>query len=496
MSKVKKRIISSLLLASLLAVYSCGDTSAKTDATSSSDTETSSELAETTEAELRDSLPDDLDYGQKTITMFVNGSLSYNEFDAEANDGDVVNDAIWNRNRDVSERLNVNYEFVKEPGLWADRQNFAKKISKSISANESAYDIVAGYSMAIASLAADGMLTDLTGTKYIDLEKPWWSKNLMGQSSVGEKLYFASGDISDSLLYNMMAVLFNKELMADNNVEEPYQLVFDGKWTLDKLIEMSTGVYRDLNGNSEKDVDSDIFGLDLFHVYTDAFFFASGLRTTEMNADGIPEISPLFGSEKTQALIEKLCGFIYGANDAFLVDENTELKHSYFETGRFMFSPHEVLYASTNLRNSKFDYGILPIPKYDEAQDEYYTIASFPYTLYGIPVDAPDADMSSAVLEALASESSRTVMPAVFEVALKVKYTSDDSAAQVYDIIRNSMTYDFGRVFTDNMNALTYSLFRDAVRENNSNWMSTYARDKNTLENKMNKLVEKFTERE
>ena len=477
-------------------MYSCGDASAKPDVTSSSDTESSSESAETIATELKDSLPDDLDYGQKTITMFVNGSLSYNEFDVETSDGDIVNDAIWNRNRDVSERLNVNFAFVKEPGLWADRLNFAKKISKSISANESAYDIVAGYSMAVATLAANGMLTDLTGTKYIDLEKPWWSKNLMDQSSVGGKLYFASGDISDSLLYNMMAILFNKELMADNNIEEPYQLVFDGKWTLDKLIELSTGVYRDLNGNSKKDVDSDIFGLYLWHVYPDAFFYASGLRTTEMNADGIPEISPLFGSEKTQALLEKLCGFLYDTNDAIFVGDDAELKHCYFETGRFMFSPHEILYTATNLRNSEFDYGILPMPKYDETQEEYYTTASFPYTLYGIPADAPDADMSSAVLEALASESSRTVMPAVFEVTLKVKYSSDDSAAQVYDIIRNSMTYDFGRVFTENMDTLTYLLFRGAVNENNTNWMSIYARNKNTLEKKMNKLTNKFTEQE
>ena len=61
--------------------------------------------------------------------------------------------------------------------------------------------------------------------------------------------------------------------------------------------------------------------------------------------------------------------------------------------------------------------------------------------------------MSSAVLEALASESSKLITPAVFEVALKVKYSSDDKMAQMYDIIRASMTYDFGRVFTDNLDS-------------------------------------------
>ena len=49
--------------------------------------------------------------------------------------------------------------------------------------------------MAIASLAADNMLIDLNSMEYIDLAKPWWSQNLMSQSSVKWKLYFASGDI-------------------------------------------------------------------------------------------------------------------------------------------------------------------------------------------------------------------------------------------------------------------------------------------------------------
>ena len=95
--------------------------------------------------------------------------------------------------------------------------------------------------------------------------------------------------------------------------------------------------------------------------------------------------------------------------------------------------------------------------------------------------------MSSAVLEALASESSKSITPAVFEVALKVKYSSDDKMAQMYDIIRA-----FGRVFTDNLDSLTYSMFRDSVVGENTNWASTYAKKEKTLQSKMDKLLEKF----
>lgn len=487
--KKAKQLISAFLLISLLAAVSCGGDGEKAndDTTISDDTTTAGQ-----ETTVQDSLPSDLNYGGETFTMLVNGSVGAPEFFVDEQNGDVVNDAIYDRNARVSERLNVNFKFIEEPGAFNERKTFAQRVSQSVLANDSTYDAVAGYSMAIASLAADNMLIDLNSTEYIDLAKPWWSQNLMSQSSVNGKLYFASGDISTTLTYMMYAMYFNKNIMAANNIEEPYDLVLDGKWTLDKLLELSTGVYQDLNGDGQKSVDDDLFGLETYAVYVDPYFYSCGLRTTELDADGVPQISTLFGIEQTQALIEKLVNAFFATNDCVISGYDSKELYKYFEQNRFMFSAREVQYGVTNLRNADFEYGILPMPKWDEAQEDYYTIASFPYSLYCIPLDAKDSDMSSAVLEALASESSKLITPAVFEVALKVKYSSDDKMAQMYDIIRASMTYDFGRVFTDNLDSLTYSMFRDSVVGENTNWASTYAKKEKTLQSKMDKLLEKF----
>lgn len=487
--KKAKQLISAFLLISLLAAVSCGGDGEKAndDTTISDDTTTAGQ-----ETTVQDSLPSDLNYGGETFTMLVNGSVGAPEFFVDEQNGDVVNDAIYDRNAKVSERLNVKFEFIEEPGANPDRATFAKKVSQSVLANDSTYDAVAGYSMAIASLAADNMLIDLNSTKYIDLTKPWWSQNLMAQSSVNGKLYFASGDISTTLTYMMYAMYFNKDIMAANNIEEPYDLVLDGKWTLDKLLELSTGVYQDLNGDGQKKVDDDLFGLETYAVYVDPYFYSCGLRTTELDDNGVPQISPLFGSDKTQALLEKLVNAFYSTNDCVISKYDSKEQWNYFRQNRFMFSAREVQYGVTELRDADFEYGILPMPKWDEAQEDYCTIASFPYSLYCIPLDAKDSDTSSAVLEALASESSKSITPAVFEVALKVKYSSDDKMAQMYDIIRASMTYDFGRVFTDNLDSLTYSMFRDSVLGENTNWASTYAKKEKTLQSKMDKLLEKF----
>ena len=76
------------------------------------------------------------------------------------------------------------------------------------------------------------------------------------------------------------------------------------------------------------------------------------------------------------------------------------------------------------------------------------------------------------------------------EVALKVKYSSDDQTAKMYDIIRGSMSWDFGRIFNDSLSSLTWSMFRNAVSGNNTNWASVFESNKNALETKLAAVVE------
>lgn len=182
---------------------------------------------------------------------------------------------------------------------------------------------------------------------------------------------------------------------------------------------------------------------------------------------------------------------MHNTDDNYLAPDTIDERNTFMH-GNTLFGIHNLNFAKGNLRDVNFDYGILPMPKYDEAQSEYCTITGFPYSLYSIPLDAPDADMSSAVLEAMASASYREVSPALFEVAMKVKYTTDDDSARMYDLIRETIMFDFGRVFTDNLDSLTYGLFRNAVRDNSTSWMSVYESNKARLESMLGDVIASF----
>jgi len=112
--------------------------------------------------------------------------------------------------------------------------------------------------------------------------------------------------------------------------------------------------------------------------------------------------------------------------------------------------------------------------------------------LYGIPLSAKDPDMVSAVLEALASESYYSVTPALFETALKVKYTRDDESAQMFDIIRETVVFDCGRLFADSFNSLSWSLVRNALNTGDTGWASVYASNKSALESHLDALIASF----
>lgn len=488
-----KRIFSLILAALLLAgtITGCGDTAEETTAAA---IETQPVETESETLFMEDNLPEDLDFGGTAVNTFGWEEVAIIEFFAEEMNGDVVNDAVFQRNQVVEERLNVSLEYTLAPGNNANHQAWAGTVMSSTMAGDGANDIIAGYSMAPTILAYNRVLIDLLTLDYIDFAMPWWPSSLIDEAVCGGKLYFCSGDISTNMISMLYCMFYNKTVATNQGLEDFYPLVKNGTWTLDKMIELASGCYVDVNGDGTKD-PGDAYGYVVQPVYIDPFFFASGLRTTVQDENGLHVLSPEFSGERTQELLVKLVE-MFKTDAMFLsgytVEGYDHVRNAFMED-RALFFDTEISYATNYLRQSEASYGILPIPKYEESQKEYSTIMSFPYTLYGVPVDAKDPDMSAAVLECLASESFRTVSPALFEVALKVKFSQDAESSEMYDIIRSSATFDFGRIFCTNLDSLTFSMFRDSVNKGRTDWMSTFQSKKKTLETKLETVVTALT---
>ena len=490
---MKKRILC-VLLAVLLCgqIVSCSENQSEEKASSAPETQadaadvTAPEAAVETEPEeetISPDLPDELDYGGETIHIVKNPLVQLPEFNTEELTGEVVDDALYNSYTAVCDRLNVDFDLIDVESSNSKQSAYVSAITKSVHSGTGAFDFISGYSMCFATLAAQGMLNDFLQTDYIDMEKPWWCSQLLKQSIVKGKLYFATGDISNQLLYNMVVTFFNKNLATEYNLESPYSLVDERRWTLDKMAELSKSVYTDLNGNGQADGE-DRYGFSSSPVFTDAFWFSAGLTYIDIDENGVPVISESLSSQRAADLVDKIQSMLFDGTNGVTTTFDP------FWNGNSVFHNDELLMASYSLRDVAYEYGVIPVPTYSE-EDDFSTCLSFTYTLYGIPIDARDPDMSSAVMEAMAYEGWKTVTPAVFETAMKYKYTHDEDSIRMLDIIRGSISFDFGRVFNSMLSSVTYTMFRGVVN-GTGNWASTLASNLKVLNKQLDKLLDKF----
>jgi hypothetical protein len=102
-----------------------------------------------------------------------------------------------------------------------------------------------------------------------------------------------------------------------------------------------------------------------------------------------------------------------------------------------------------NLRGMETDFGILPMPKLNEAQQEWYsTVNSF--TGQGVALanlhDADGLARAGHIMEALAAESKYTVTLAYYDTQLKTKIARDDDSSAMLDIIFSSKVWDVGEI--------------------------------------------------
>ena len=436
-----------------------------------------------------DRLPETIDQKGEGLSVLYWSDRQYQEFDAEGQTGDDVNDAIFWRNNRVEARLSNDVNFTGMKGDGTNYTSFVQHIETDRETGKS-YDIIAGYSIANASLASKGICADLMAyDSILEFDMPWWPQKMVDESTLNGRLFFATGDISTNLLMMMQCVYFNKTMIEEHDeLSSPYTLVINNRWTVGTMIEMAEKIYED-GGASGKNAD-DTFGFTVSSDTNafDTLFYSCGLRTMEKDDSDLPIVSPKWNSEKTGNLLQKINRF-FTTNSAYKTPTN-----KIFKQGRALFEM-----ASLNLTFLTFSdidfYGIVPAPLFDEYQEEgYITAVSTPHTLYSITDYSQKKEHGAYWLECMASESYRTVTPIVFTKTLKSTYSTDQESSHMLDIIRGSIVFDVGRIYSYAFDNLTLTVWRDCIKNADSNFSAAYKRSaENIIGRRLADLREKFS---
>lgn len=436
---------------------------------------------ETGRGAIDDGIPESLNFAsdkENTVTFFVRNNDQLFEYEAASEEllNNALYDAIHYRNMDIENRLGVKIKSVGQDGTYAASTTWNETLATSVLTNQYEYDGAFIYAAMSSPLVTQGIylnLMDMTTQNggYIDLDKPWWNKTALDELSYAGSLYFLGGDIAISQVSKGLCLFFNKDLFAEKFPEEQvaglYQLVRDGKWTIGAMTEYVDAVWDDVNNNGAIDMGDTCGYLgsgDRGDGTMDAWIYAMGLRITEKDAYGEPQYSAMYDPELTPK---------WEAVKRLSVDSRGVVHHNYVSSGTTMpeatsigagnllFFMNYLDYGET-LRATSANFGVLPLPMYNEEQGDYATCFWDGSSLLVATSNLkPERyGMVSATLELMAAESYKEVTPTYFTKVLQGLYSKDEPDAEMFDIITGSYTMDFGLVYSSKSLGMPGVLFR------------------------------------
>lgn len=366
---------------------------------------------------------------------------------AEEETGDAVNDAVFLRNLSLNEQYNFNVEFIA-----AGNQEYAATEAKqTVQAGDDAYQVLMDGGNRYVEFIQAGLLYDLNTLKYQNFEQPWWYKYLNEGLSIKDKLYMTASSFMLKTKQELYGTVVNRTLAENNGVDisELYQTARNGKWTIDKFAELTKLGNDDLNGDGKRD-HNDQWGLQMQAYCGYSLAVGCGFRIAEKDDADLPFIT--VGTERNINLWDTLVNSMFSDKNSVLITQNIAGVASVWTAASDMWKAGQVLVTVGNpaasWREVEFDPVLLPSPKYDEEQAEYYhTGSSWNTPLLSVPVTVQDPEKVSFVLEAMSYSSYYDVLPTFYENYLQTKLLRDKESVEMLEIIQSTPYFDIGAVF-------------------------------------------------
>ena len=476
-----------LLLAALMAIASCQSTAEPE--TTTADVQSSTPTTE--EADVFAGLPDTTFGGRDFNFLIRETELKY--YIVEESTGDVLDDAIYRRNSEVEQRYDININHFTIDGSWAARDTYIGTIRNTVMSGSGDYDLIDGYAAIIGGCFADKVFMNLWDVPNLRLTEDWWSEIVANELTVNGKLYAMTGDLAINMWSNLHALYFNKEMLDEYKRPSPYDRVKDGSWTFDAFLSDIKDVSMDLDNDGVITENDQVGFLVYDSLSLDNFHNSFDIPLSTKDSNGMPVLD--LQNERVVDVVDTIKKLTYENPDVLFMEQtNPDIipdSRNAFMSGNALYFA-DTLEACTLMRDSETDFGILPFPKLDEAQENYYTTSRDGRTMFVIPVDVKDADFAGLITEALAVASHKYVIPAYYDVTLKTKAARDNESSEMLDIIRNGFRLEFVAEYALQTQNSGY-VIRSCVKDNpNAEYMSFIASNLNSYNEALAKFLEAY----
>ena len=426
-------------LALICGIVSCGDnTTPEVTTAVNSDT-----TVETTGGGIPELPERDLEGFTLSMGKPVQANVAWSTvtFAPAEENGEVLNDAIHRRNTAMCEKYG--FELVE-----LELDNPLNTLNQQNLAGDTEFDIFLIPLNKVNSIANSDNLVDFHDIPNIELSGEWWDQDMIRDLDIGGGQYFMNGDVIFTIYDCLRVIMYNKGYAEDLKLDGFYELVGSGDWTVDKMYEYMTLAAVDLNSDGRMDYQ-DVFGLMYNTNSYDAYLTSQNVKL--IDADGnLGVFDERFNKayENILKIFDRNLVFHYN-DDKYPGLDARQAIVTMFDNKQVLFFENGMSAAAQYMRDvQNVDFGFLPLPKLDAAQDKYYSYVSVSAPVLCVPVTTTDrlAD-TGFVLEALCRESSKSVVPEYFETCFSSKYTHDEESYDMILLATESRMYDLGIIF-------------------------------------------------
>jgi len=365
---------------------------------------------------------------------------------------DNINEAVHDRNIYVEELYGVSIEAV-----WSEADSQHVEVEKAINAGLPNCDVMETGLYYYSSLVDQGYLADLHSmSQYLDVSQPWWDQNARKNLSLGGALYFAAGDIMITDKMAARAITFNRDMITNYNLEDAYELVNSYRWTYDKMYEMAAAV-SNAEFYEQGDYFSPTWGLASDISNNMLLWYGCGVRIFEKDENDLPVLNEL--TETAYDAMMDIAAMQYDKKVTIFTQDIKGIQDAVFDgvvkifqTGHALFKIGSITMIEW-MREYDMDFGILPMPMANEEQRGYYAATSNNQT-YAVAVPAftdhtqKDYDRIGIILQALACESTATLLEAYYDKTLTYRGLRRPEDQAMLDKVFDGRMFDLSLVFS------------------------------------------------
>ena len=444
-------LLAALFVCSTAALHACAGDGGSDITTASQQQNESGENASDDEISADAYIFPEIEGGGREFKFYnvpVNVWGYYTDLAFEETPGEALDDAVYRRNRFIEDKFNISITEINMPGT--DMWTYNSDLRRLLTAGEDIYDAIfmpVSFNGTIGTMITENLFHDMREIPTLNIEREWWNQTMLRDAAIGtgNSIFYTGSSINLFTLQSGGYIFFNQDMMQDIGQPLPYDIVREGKWTFD-VFQQYIRAGTSLNGAVDftwEPGGSAVYGQVGYGFTPVALLAGAGEQFITLD-DGMPVFAP---GERFIRVLTGISEILDISNGNYIpgIDWTHNIQHYevMFRSSRAMFTVAE-LKSANQFRDMDATFGILPMPKFDEAQQEYMTRLINSTLVLVIPHTNDRTEFTGAVLDALAYLSHRDITPVLFDIAVSHKQLRNEESIEMLEFTKNKGSFDIG----------------------------------------------------